>query len=75
MRKLIRNAFSAASVLLPVTAQAHPGPHPADLAWGFAHAFTQPDHLLATAMVVLWLGMAGCVGYWFRPWRTESWTR
>jgi hydrogenase/urease accessory protein HupE len=75
MRNYVRNSVLAASAVLPVAAQAHPGEHPADLAWSLSHAFTQPDHLLAMAMVALWLGLAGCVGYWFKPWRKSSWTR
>lgn len=72
MLKLVRNAVLTASALLPVAAHAHPGQHHSNLAWSFAHAFTQGDHLLALA---LWLGAAGCVAYWFRPWRKESWMR
>lgn len=75
MNKLIGTLFLTAPVLVPATAEAHPGAHPVDVAWSFAHAFSQPDHLLAMAAVIVWLIMAGCVAYWFKPWRKDSWSR
>lgn len=75
MNKLIRNLFLTASALVPAVAEAHPGAHPADVAWSFAHAFSQPDHLLSMAAVAVWLVMAGCVACWFKPWRMDSWSR
>ncbi|ATQ67058.1 MULTISPECIES: hypothetical protein [Methylosinus] len=69
----IRNAVTAAVSLVPAAALAHPGDHPADLAWDLAHIFTQPDHLLTIAFGLGWAAMVVAVGYWFKPWRSESW--
>jgi hydrogenase/urease accessory protein HupE len=69
----IRTVLAAVVALAPASALAHPGAHAADLAWGLAHAFTQPDHLLTMAFGLLWAGMVIAVGYWFRPWRADSW--
>jgi hydrogenase/urease accessory protein HupE len=71
----IRTLTAAGLTLLPAAAMAHPGTHPDDLGWDLVHAFTQPDHLLAMAFVAGWAAMVVAVGYWFKPWRADSWRR
>jgi hydrogenase/urease accessory protein HupE len=71
--KAIRIVLAAAVSLAPASAFAHPGDHPADLAWDLAHIFTEPDHLLTMAFSLVWAGMIFAVGYWFKPWRSDSW--
>ncbi len=75
MNRTAKTAISIAALLLPATAQAHPGPHHEDLNWSLLHAFTQPDHLLTMALVVGWAAMIVSVAYWFKPWRADSWRR
>jgi hydrogenase/urease accessory protein HupE len=69
----IRTILAAAASLAPAAAFAHPGDHPADLAWDLAHIFTEPDHLITMGFGLLWAGMLIAVGYWFKPWRADSW--
>jgi hydrogenase/urease accessory protein HupE len=59
--------------LAPAMAAAHPGPHVADPALFLRHAFTEPDHLVTMAFGAVWAAMIVAVGYWFRPWRPDSW--
>ncbi|PWB81282.1 MAG: hypothetical protein C3F11_15635 [Methylocystaceae bacterium] len=75
MKAIRRTVLTAAASLLPATAMAHPGSHPEDLSWSLLHAFTQPDHLLTMALVVVWAAMVAGVAYWFKPWRVDSWSR
>ncbi|MBY6241967.1 hypothetical protein [Methylosinus sp. Sm6] len=71
--KAFRNALTAAVSLAPTAALAHPGAHPADLGWDLVHIFTQPDHLVAMALGLVWVGMTFAVCCWFKPWRADSW--
>lgn len=68
-----RTVLAAAVSLAPASALAHPGDHPTDLAWDIAHMLTEPDHLLTLAFGLVWAGMLLAVGYWFKPWRADSW--
>jgi hydrogenase/urease accessory protein HupE len=72
MSRLKQFTIAIGSVFLPATVQAHPGPHREDLGWSLLHAFTQADHLLTMAAVIIWASMFVCAAYWFIPWRGGS---
>ena len=73
--KMIARTAMAAALLFPATAMAHPGPHPEELGWSLFHAFTEPDHLLTMALVIVCAAMIAAVAHWFQPWRAASWRR
>ena len=62
MRHGLREILAIGALFVPVSAQAHPGPHRGELLWSLAHAVTQIDHLgaigvgaaLAVALAVAW---------------------
>jgi len=60
MRHGLREILAISALFVPASAQAHPGPHRAELLWGLAHAVTQMDHLAvmgvgaALAIAVAW---------------------
>ena len=47
MRHGFREILAISALFVPASAQAHPGPHRAELLWSVAHAVTQMDHLAA----------------------------
>jgi hydrogenase/urease accessory protein HupE len=47
MRHGLREILAISALFVPVSAQAHPGPHRGELLWSLAHAVTQVDHLAA----------------------------
>ncbi|MBI1980759.1 MAG: HupE/UreJ family protein [Methylocystis sp.] len=53
---MIQRAILTGSFFIPAAAQAHPGSHGGNLYWSLVHALTQPDHLLAMALVATWAG-------------------
>jgi hydrogenase/urease accessory protein HupE len=60
MRHGLREILAISALFVPVSAQAHPGPHRGELLWSLAHAVTQIDHLgaigvgAALALVLAW---------------------
>jgi len=49
MRRALRNILAMGALVVPASAQAHPGPHREELLWSLVHCVTESDHLAALA--------------------------
>lgn len=71
MKRPLRLALTAATLLFPALAQAHPGHEGHELTWDFsagaAHPLSGLDHLLAMVAVGLWAAQLGGRARWLVP--------